>query len=229
SVSDLREQVNDHRRLHRGEHDPGAPHRSTVRVRRIGERERRHARGIKQGRLLTRPVRDPDAARHPHVRGEHPVHDRSAHGARPQNSGRGQGDRLGAHATILESSGKGARETVVAVEGSTKAVITALAANTGIAATKFIAAAFSGSSSMLAEGVHTVADAGNQALLLYGGKAAKRMADEEHPFGYGRERYLWAFVVAIVLFSVGGLFSINEGISKLQHPHELRILRSEER
>src|SRR5690606_21699672 len=92
------------------------------------------------------------------------------------------------------------------------------------AVTKFIAWAFSGSASMLAEAVHSVADAGNQALLLYGGKAAKRAADEEHPFGYGRERYLWAFVVAIVLFSVGGLFSINEGISKLQHPHELDIL-----
>lgn len=111
----------------------------------------------------------------------------------------------------------------MAVEGSTKAVITALAANTGIAATKFIAAAFSGSSSMLAEGVHSVADAGNQALLLYGGKAAKRKADEEHPFGYGRERYLWAFMVAIVLFSVGGLFSINEGISKLRDPHPLEV------
>lgn len=111
----------------------------------------------------------------------------------------------------------------MAVEGSTKAVVTALAANTGIAATKFIAAAFSGSSSMLAEGVHSVADAGNQALLLYGGKAAKRKADEEHPFGYGRERYLWAFMVAIVLFSVGGLFSINEGINKLRDPHPLDV------
>lgn len=106
----------------------------------------------------------------------------------------------------------------------TKAVIAALLANSGIAVTKFIAAFFSGSASMLAEGVHSVADAGNQALLLYGGKAAKRKADEEHPFGYGRERYLWAFVVAIVLFTVGGLFSINEGINKLQHPHELSIL-----
>lgn len=112
----------------------------------------------------------------------------------------------------------------MSAQHGTKAVIAALLANTGIAVTKFIAWAFSGSASMLAEGVHSVADAGNQALLLYGGKAAKRAADEEHPFGYGRERYLWAFVVAIVLFSVGGLFSINEGISKLQHPHELDIL-----
>lgn len=112
----------------------------------------------------------------------------------------------------------------MSAQHGTKAVVAALLANSGIAVTKFVAAWFSGSASMLAEGVHSVADAGNQALLLYGGKAAKRKADEEHPFGYGRERYLWAFVVAIVLFSVGGLFSINEGISKLQHPHELRIL-----
>lgn len=112
----------------------------------------------------------------------------------------------------------------MAVEGSTKAVITALAANTGIAITKFIASVISGSSAMLAEAVHSVADAGNQALLLYGGKAAKRKADEEHPFGYGRERYLWAFMVAIVLFSVGGLFSINEGIKKLNDPHPLDVV-----
>src|SRR5690554_1567295 len=112
----------------------------------------------------------------------------------------------------------------MSASGGNNAIIAALLANSGIAVTKFIAWAFSGSASMLAEGVHSVADAGNQALLLYGGKAAKRAADEEHPFGYGRERYLWAFVVAIVLFSVGGLFSIYEGVSKLQHPHELDIL-----
>ena len=111
----------------------------------------------------------------------------------------------------------------MSTHGGTKAVIAALLANTGIAITKFIAWAFSGSASMLAEAVHSVADAGNQLLLLYGGKAAKREADQEHPFGYGRERYLWAFVVAIVLFSVGGLFSISEGINKLQHPHELEV------
>lgn len=112
----------------------------------------------------------------------------------------------------------------MSAQHGTKAVVAALLANSGIAVTKFVAAAFSGSASMLAEGVHSVADAGNQALLLYGGKAAKRAADEEHPFGYGRERYLWAFVVAIVLFSVGGLFSINEGIKKLRDPHELDVL-----
>ncbi|HRQ00130.1 MAG TPA: cation diffusion facilitator family transporter [Terrimesophilobacter sp.] len=111
----------------------------------------------------------------------------------------------------------------MATEGSTRAVITAFAANLGIAITKFVAWAFSGSSSMLAESVHSLADSGNQALLLWGAKAAKRNADEEHPFGYGRERYLWAFMVAIVLFSVGGLFSINEAIHKLQHPEPLTV------
>lgn len=109
----------------------------------------------------------------------------------------------------------------MSTEGGTKAVIAALLANTGIAITKFIAAFFSGSSAMLAEGVHSVADAGNQLLLLLGGKRAKRRADKEHPFGYGRERYVYAFVVAIILFSVGGVFSIYEGIEKLRHPHPL--------
>lgn len=111
----------------------------------------------------------------------------------------------------------------MATEGSTKAVITAFAANVGIAITKFVAWAFSGSSSLLAEAVHSLADSGNQALLLWGAKAAKRKADEEHPFGYGRERYLWAFMVAIVLFTVGGLFSINEAVHKLQDPHPLDV------
>ncbi len=111
----------------------------------------------------------------------------------------------------------------MSASGGTKAVIAALLANTGIAITKFIAWAFSGSSSMLAESVHSVADAGNQLLLLLGGKRAQKEADAEHPFGYGRERYLWAFVVSIVLFSVGGMFSIYEGIDKLTHPHALEV------
>ncbi len=105
----------------------------------------------------------------------------------------------------------------------TKAVVAAFLANTGIAITKFVAWFFSGSASMLAEAIHSVADAGNQLLLLLGGRLAKRKADVEHPFGYGRERYIWAFIVALVLFSVGGLFSIYEGIDKLQHPHELEL------
>ncbi|HEY9498510.1 MAG TPA: cation diffusion facilitator family transporter [Terrimesophilobacter sp.] len=102
-----------------------------------------------------------------------------------------------------------------------KAIIAALLANLGIAITKFAAWAISGSASMLAEAVHSVADTGNQGLLLLGGAQARRKADAEHPFGYGRERYVYAFVVAIILFSIGGVFSVYEGIDKLQHPHEL--------
>lgn len=109
----------------------------------------------------------------------------------------------------------------MSASGGTKAIIAAFLANLGIAITKFIAWAVSGSASMLAEGVHSLADSGNQLLLILGGRRAKRQADQEHPFGYGRERYVYAFVVSIILFSVGGVFSIYEGIEKLQHPHEL--------
>ncbi|HEY9423607.1 MAG TPA: cation diffusion facilitator family transporter, partial [Microterricola sp.] len=109
----------------------------------------------------------------------------------------------------------------MSASGGNKAIIAAFLANTGIAITKFIAAALSGSSSMLAEGVHSVADAGNQLLLLLGGRKAKRKANAEHPFGFGRERYVYAFVVSIILFSVGGVFSLYEGFSKLQDPHPL--------
>ncbi|PPI69408.1 cation transporter [Rathayibacter rathayi] len=101
------------------------------------------------------------------------------------------------------------------------AIITALAANLGIALTKCVAWFFSGSASMLAEGVHSLADSGNQLLLLLGGRRSRRAADEEHPFGYGRERYVSAFVVSIILFSVGGVFSLYEGIEKIAEPHEL--------
>lgn len=111
----------------------------------------------------------------------------------------------------------------MSASGGTKAIIAALLANSGIAVTKFVAAFFSGSSSMLAEGVHSVADAGNQALMLLGGKMAKRKADQEHPFGYGRERFVYAFVVSIILFSVGGVFSLYEGYNKLAHPHPLEV------
>ncbi|WP_434316349.1 cation diffusion facilitator family transporter [Leifsonia sp. P73] len=109
----------------------------------------------------------------------------------------------------------------MSAEGGTRAIVAAFAANLGIALTKFIAWAFSGSSSMLAEGVHSVADSGNQLLLLLGGRQAKKKADKEHPFGYGRERYVYAFVVSIILFSVGGVFSLYEGVEKLTHPHPL--------
>lgn len=112
----------------------------------------------------------------------------------------------------------------MSTEGSMRAIIAALMANIGIAITKFIAAAFSGSASMFAEGIHSVADSGNQILLIIGGKRAKRAATAAHPFGYGRSRYIYAFMVSIVLFSVGGLFSIMEGLEKLSHPHELEMV-----
>ncbi|GMA29175.1 cation diffusion facilitator family transporter [Arenivirga flava] len=109
----------------------------------------------------------------------------------------------------------------MSASGGNKAIIAALAANLGIAATKFIAWLVSGSASMLAEGVHSLADSGNQLLLLLGGKRARHAADADHPFGYGRARYLYAFVVSIILFTVGGVFSVYEGVDKLQNPHEL--------
>lgn len=109
----------------------------------------------------------------------------------------------------------------MATEGSTKAIVAALLANLGIAITKFLAYLFSGSASMLAESVHSLADSGNQLLLIVGGRRARRTASAEHPFGYGRSRYVYAFLVSVVLFTVGGLFSIYEGFNKLNHPHEL--------
>lgn len=112
----------------------------------------------------------------------------------------------------------------MSTEGSMRAIIAALMANIGIAITKFIAAAFSGSASMFAEGIHSVADSGNQILLIIGGKRARRAATESHPFGYGRSRYIYAFMVSIVLFAIGGMFSIIEGINKLSHPHELEMV-----
>jgi len=102
-----------------------------------------------------------------------------------------------------------------------KAVIAALLANLGIAIAKFVGFVITGSASMLAESIHSVADSGNQGLLLLGGKRARRAADIEHPFGYGRERYFWAFIVALVLFSLGGAFALYEGISKIRTPHHL--------
>src|SRR5215207_2404813 len=106
-----------------------------------------------------------------------------------------------------------------AASGGTKAVIAALLANTGIAITKFIAYLLTGASSMLAEAVHSVADAGNQVLLLIGGRHATREADATHPFGHGRVRYVYAFVVSIVLFAVGGLFALYEAWHKYEEVH----------
>ncbi|MFI1175078.1 cation diffusion facilitator family transporter [Streptomyces melanogenes] len=109
----------------------------------------------------------------------------------------------------------------MSASGGTKAIVAALGANLAIAAAKFVAFLFSGSSSMLAESVHSLADSGNQGLLLLGGKKAQREATPQHPFGYGRERYIYAFLVSIVLFSVGGMFALYEGYEKVQHPHEI--------
>ncbi|QEV18417.1 cation diffusion facilitator family transporter [Streptomyces alboniger] len=109
----------------------------------------------------------------------------------------------------------------MSASGGTKAIVAALAANLAIAVAKFVAFIFSGSSSMLAESVHSLADSGNQGLLLVGGKKAQREATPQHPFGYGRERYIYAFLVSIVLFSVGGMFAIYEGYEKIKDPHEI--------
>jgi cation diffusion facilitator family transporter len=109
----------------------------------------------------------------------------------------------------------------MSTSGGTRAIVAALLANLGIAVIKFIAFLVSGSSSMLAESVHSLADTGNQLLLILGGRKSRKLADQAHPFGYGRERYVYAFVVSIILFSIGGVFSIYEGVEKLQHPHTL--------
>jgi cation diffusion facilitator family transporter len=111
--------------------------------------------------------------------------------------------------------------TAVAAHSGTKAIVAALAANLGIAATKLVAFLVTGASSMLAEAVHSVADSSNQGLLLLGGHRARKPASAEHPFGYGRERYFWAFVVSIVLFTIGGLFALYEGFHKWEHPEPI--------
>lgn len=107
----------------------------------------------------------------------------------------------------------------MAASGGSKAVIAALAANLTIALFKFVAWLLTQSSSMLAEAIHSVADSGNQVLLLVGGKKSKRQASPEHPFGFGRERYIYAFIVSIILFSVGGLFALYEAYEKFKDPH----------
>lgn len=109
----------------------------------------------------------------------------------------------------------------MSTEGGMKAVVAALMANIGIAISKFVAFFFTGSSSMLSEAIHSVADSGNQVLLLVGNKRSHKPADDQHPFGYGRRRFVYGFVVAIVLFMVGGLFSLYEGFHKWQHPEPL--------
>ncbi len=109
----------------------------------------------------------------------------------------------------------------MSTEGGMKAVVAALLANLGIAVSKFVAFFFTGSSSMLSEAIHSVADSGNQILLLIGNKRSKKAADARHNFGYGRRRFVYGFIVSIVLFLVGGVFSLYEGLHKIQHPEKL--------
>jgi cation diffusion facilitator family transporter len=109
----------------------------------------------------------------------------------------------------------------MSAEGGTRAIFAALAANIGIAVAKFIAFLFTGSASMMAESVHSVADSGNQALLLVGRRRSERPVTPQHPFGYGRERFFYAFIVAVVLFTVGAVFSLYEGWHKISDPHEV--------
>ena len=105
--------------------------------------------------------------------------------------------------------------------GSTRAILAALVANAGIAAAKFVGFLITGSSSMLAEAVHSVADTSNQGLLLFGQRQARKEADSLHQFGYGRSRYFYSFVVALVLFSLGSVFALYEGYHKISHPQKL--------
>ena len=106
-------------------------------------------------------------------------------------------------------------------EGSKRAILAAFLANLGIAIAKFVGFLITGASSMLAESIHSVADTTNQGLLFFGARRAARPATPEHPFGYGRDRYFWSFVVALVLFSVGGIFAVYEGIEKVRNPHDI--------
>ena len=109
----------------------------------------------------------------------------------------------------------------MSTEGSTRAIVAALLANAGIAVAKFVGYLITGSSSMLAESVHSVADTSNQGLLLFGQRQAKKEADTLHPFGYGRSRYFYSFVVALVLFTLGSVFALYEGYHKISHPEDL--------
>src|SRR5690242_21518785 len=107
----------------------------------------------------------------------------------------------------------------MSAEGSTRAIVAALLANAGIAVAKFVGFLVTGSSSMLAESVHSLADTSNQGLLLLGQKTSRRKADKDHPFGYGRDRYFYSFVVALMLFTLGSVFALYEGAHKI-HDHD---------
>ncbi len=109
----------------------------------------------------------------------------------------------------------------MSASGGNKAILAAFGANLGIATAKLVAFVLTGAASLLAESIHSLADSGNQGLLLLGGRKSSRPPDERHPFGHASERYFWAFVVALVLFSLGGLFALYEGVMKLRSPHAL--------
>jgi cation diffusion facilitator family transporter len=109
----------------------------------------------------------------------------------------------------------------MSAEGTRRAIVAAFLANLGIAISKFFAFAVTGSASMLAEGIHSIADTGNQGLLFLGGRRSRKPPTDEHPFGFGTERYFWAFIVALVLFTLGSLFALYEGVHKLLDPKEL--------
>lgn len=109
----------------------------------------------------------------------------------------------------------------MSAEGSTRAIVAAMFANLGIAIAKFLGFLVTRSSSLLAESIHSVADTGNQVLLLLGGRRAKRRPTRLHQFGFGRERFFWAFVVSIILFSLGSMFAMYEGVEKVLHPHPI--------
>lgn len=122
---------------------------------------------------------------------------------------------------FVPSAQQKGEQLIVAAGGSTTVVLIAMGANFGIACAKFAASAWTGSSAMLSEAIHSVVDTCNQALLLFGIKRSTRKADEAHPFGYSKELYFWSFIVAIVLFSLGAGVSIYEGIDKFFHPHKI--------
>ena len=112
----------------------------------------------------------------------------------------------------------------MAATGGTRTIVTALIANFTISIAKFFGFVITSSSAMLAEAVHSLADTSNQALLLLGKKRSKKSPSAERPFGFGRERFFWAFVVSIVLFSLGSMYAVYEGIEKIRHPHEIESL-----
>jgi cation diffusion facilitator family transporter len=109
----------------------------------------------------------------------------------------------------------------MSADGTRRAVVAAFFANLGIAISKFLAFALTGSAAMLAESIHSLADTGNQGLLFLGRRRSQRPPTDEHPFGFGMERYFWAFVVALVLFTGGSLFALAEGVDKLVHPEAI--------